>query len=151
MRVILPIVLILAGLAGQACIRPVTMVKKEPPPATAPVDTATATAEPFDPLSLGGDVFEKELPIGEEGRSKEVFGYRVQIGAFGDESSGQRLKERATKDFDVRAYLVYEDPFWCVRLGDFEAIEEAEAAKSTARTKGYGEAHVVQDKVIVGR
>lgn len=151
MRVILPIVLILVGFAGQGCIRPVTMTREEPPPAAAPVDTATATAEPFDPFSLGGDVFEKELPIGEERRPKEVFGYRVQIGAFGDESSGQRLKERATNDFEVRAYLIYEDPFWCVRLGDFEGIEEAEAAKSAARTKGYGEAHVVQDKVIVGR
>jgi hypothetical protein len=43
-----------------------------------------------------------------------------------------------------------EEPFWCVRVGDFKAIEDAEAAKRTARTKGYGEAHVVQDKVIVG-
>jgi cell division protein FtsN len=150
MRIVFSIVLVLAGFVGQGCIRPVTMVREKPPPAAAPIDTATMTAEPYDPLSLGGDVFEKELSIGEEEQRKEVYGYRVQIGAFGDKSSADKLRERAANELGVPVYVVLEEPFWCVRVGDFKAIEDAEAAKRTARTKGYGEAHVVQDKVIVG-
>lgn len=148
MRIVFPFLLALVGLVSQGCIRPVTVVKEEPPAATA-ADTASVAAEPFDPISLGGDVFEEELEIGEAPAPREIFGYRVQIGAFGDESSAQVLKGRAVEDFGERVYVIHQEPFWCVRLGDFETIAQAEAAKKEAIAAGHAQARVVQDKIIV--
>jgi len=149
MKIILLFLVLLAGLAEVGCIRPVARTEKQSPP-TAPTDSARGMPEPYDAVQLGGDVFEAEL-AGEEARQAgETFGYRVQIAAVVDESSARALRTQATGEFKMPVYLLYEAPFWFIRVGDFRTMAEAEEAKKDAVQKGHAGARVVEDKIVIG-
>ena len=141
-----PIVLVM--LVAQGCIKPVDVTRDESR-RTKVADTTSASVEPFDPLALGDDVFQKELGIGKEESSQQDFGYRVQIGAFSKESSARALEAQEENKFSSPIHIVYEKPFWCVRLGDFKTIEEAETAKKEAIARGYTDARVIEDRIII--
>ncbi len=146
MRVVFPFFLALLVLVAMGCVRPVKGLHEEPtPPAVA--DTIQASAEPFDAVALGGDVFEEELLAKESVEPDDIFGYRVQLGAFGDEVNARTLQVLAEAEFDKPVYIIFEEPFWCVRLGDFSAISDAETTKGEAISRGFTDARVIEDKI----
>lgn len=147
MKIVFFLFLILIAFIGQSCIRPVT-IQEEPPPKVV-IDTVQAKPTTFDPVQLGGDVFYEELGGEEPTATEEVFGYRVQIGAFGEKSNAQALQTSAMDKFDEPVYIILSEPFWCVRMGDFRTIMEAKTAKKEAIANGFTEARVVEDKVII--
>jgi hypothetical protein len=147
MRVVFPFFLGLLVLVAIGCVRPVKGIHEEEPPPAAAVDTIETSAEPFDPVMLGGDVFEEELLEKEPAESEDIFGYRVQLGAFGDEVNARTLQVLAEAEFDKPVYVTFEEPFWCVRLGDFLEISDAENSKGEAISRGFTDARVIEDKI----
>ena len=148
MRVVFPFFLALLVLVAMGCVRPVKGLHEEPEtPAAAKTDTTHASAEPFDAVTLGGDVFEEELLAKESVDPENIFGYRVQLGAFGDEANARTLQVLAEAEFDKPVYVIFEEPFWCVRLGDFSAINDAETTKGEAISRGFTDARVIEDKI----
>ncbi len=69
----------------------------------------------------------------EANKNKLINGWRVQI-FFGSGSSAKAEAEKAKKDFlkrfpDIPAYLLYEAPYFKVRVGDFRTKMEAAKMK----------------------
>jgi hypothetical protein len=147
MRTIPLLLFALAGFIAFGCIRPVTVHEKETHRAM-PADTAGSVSQPFDPVEVGRDVFDEELSKDTTEESKKVLGYRVQLAAFGDEASARSLQAEASSKFAAEVHLIYEPPFWCVRLGDFVTMEEADSAKKEVLAKGFKGAWIVGDKVV---
>ena len=147
MRIVFSFFLALLVLVTTGCVRPVKGLQEEPAPPVVETDTTQAKAEPFDPMTLGGDVFDEELPEKESVESEVIFGYRVQLGAFGDEANAKTLQVLAEDEFDKPVYMIFEKPFWCVRLGDFHDISGAETTKKEAISRGFTDARVIEDKI----
>lgn len=68
------------------------------------------------------------------------FGYRVQIGAFEDKNSADKLAESALLKTDLPIYVEYRTPFYRVRVGDFTEKSEAEECVKLLKEKGFNEA-----------
>ncbi len=147
MRAILFLLVVPIGfIAVSGCIRPVTVHERATGRVT-PADTVRSTSQPYDPVELGKDVFDEELSKDKASEPKRVLGYRVQLAAFADEVSARALQTEASGNFTDEVYLIYEAPFWCVRLGDFATMEEAESAKREVLAKGYKGVWIVEDKI----
>ncbi len=147
MRVVFPFFLALLVLVAIGCVRPVKGLHEEPEPPATKTDTTEVSAEPFDPVTLGGDVFEEELLEKESVEPENIFGYRVQLGAFGDEANARTLQILAESEFNEPVYVIFEEPFWCVRLGDFAEMFDAETTKGEAISRGFTDARVIEDKI----
>lgn len=120
-------------------------------------DSATAGNLAFDPMSLGPSVFASYTSSGNTGSSKVSdyaqptgTGYRVQLGAFIDQSLADKLATRAENELGVQSYVVFDRPFYRVRVGDFKQLSEAEMLKSTAISKGYQDARIARDVIQSG-
>lgn len=103
---------------------------------------------------------ESQSAVSEENkpRKKGVHpGYRVQV--FADNNSRTAKNQANTVARKVagavpgqRTYVVYESPYWRLKLGDFETREDAEKAANIIRRKfpSYAsEVRVVRDRVTL--
>jgi len=126
----------------------------------------TGIKEDFDPLSLEDDDLISELqeekapppPKGEtqppqplKPRRERVLGYRVQICATSDEERARAVKRKAMLKFDERVYMVYDTPYYKVRIGDCMTRMEAEELKKKAVQKGFRDAWIVRTTVYKRR
>jgi len=119
-------------------------------------DSATPGKLAYDPMSLGPSVF-AQYSANDESSSSTIsdlspaskFGYRVQLGAFIDQSLAEKLASRAESELGHKAYVVFDRPFYRVRVGNFKDISEAEMLKSNAITKGYQDARIARDEIEV--
>lgn len=126
--------------------------------------------EDFDPLSLEDDELISELheekvtpsPKGqtqppqplkppEPSPREGVPGYRVQICATSDEEKARAIKRKAMLRFDERVYMVYDTPYYKVRVGDCRTRMEAEELKKKAIQKGFHDAWIVRTIVYKQR
>lgn len=73
------------------------------------------------------------LPLPDE----DVMGFRVQIDMFSNESEAQQCARKAELKFAERVYIVYQPPFFRVRIGDFETKEEADNYVKKLKNAGY--------------
>jgi hypothetical protein len=123
--------------------------------------------EELDPMTLGDlrlvDPTEKEekmqpadldqLLKGDEGLTdigpEEIQGYRVQLIATRDEEEARSVKRDALISFDERVYLVYDNPYYKVRIGDCLSRYEADTLQEKAVQKSFVEAWVVRTTVSV--
>jgi cell division septation protein DedD len=80
---------------------------------------------------------------------KKVTGYRVQLGAFIDQKLAASLAERAKTDLGSPTYVVFDRPFYRVRAGDFRDLSDAEALKSVAIGKGYQDARIAREEIMI--
>ncbi len=83
---------------------------------------------------------------------KEVDGFRVQIFAGRDIQAATMAETQAREDFEkhgLKVYLIFEAPFYKVRVGDFTDRNEAENARDLAKRLGYKSAFVARSKVKV--
>ncbi len=133
--------------------------------------------ESFDPLSLEDDDITiqrnnaamqsqskalQNIPSGTASASiadslqsyKEVDGFRVQIFAGRDIQAATMTETDAREIFakkGMHVYLIFEAPFYKVRVGDFIDRNEAENARDLAKSLGYKSAFVVRSKVRVAQ
>lgn len=112
-------------------------------------------SEPAEP-----DVTEKNTEFEEPSSpafNNKVAGYRVQVFSDNNQrtSKGEaRQKERQLRDAfpDYATYVVYNSPFWRLKVGDFKTQHEAEAAADQIRSRFPSfsrEVRVVKDRVNV--
>ena len=83
---------------------------------------------------------------------KEADGYRVQIFAGRDIQAATMAETRAKEDFEpkgYKVYLIFEAPFYKVRIGDFTDRNDAENVRDLAKGIGYKSAFVARSKVKV--
>ncbi|MCJ7813687.1 SPOR domain-containing protein [bacterium] len=123
--------------------------------------------EDFDPLTLNDDdiVIDPvdqseqsestiqsqldEIPSEQEAIEKEmVQGYRVQLLVSRDEERAIEEKKKAIFQFpEVGVYMVFETPYYKIRIGDCQSEKEAEQLKNEAIRKGFNDAWQVPSKV----
>lgn len=89
---------------------------------------------------------ETSLPASEE--AEIVSGFRVQV-SFTDniEVANQVKNELSSLLTDQTVYVVYEAPYYKVRVGDFFTRPEANFTLKSLIEKGYKDAWIVPDKV----
>ncbi len=138
---------------------------------TEAVQLSSEYDESFDPLSLKDDdlVIEKSkqnnrqttgpAKNGSQAKStespealKEVDGYRVQIFASRSMDRATLVQQRAQAQFkplNQKVYLIFETPFYKVRVGDFLNREQAVQLRDQLKEYGYDQALPVPSKVLV--
>ncbi|MBN1290209.1 MAG: SPOR domain-containing protein [Candidatus Latescibacteria bacterium] len=86
-----------------------------------------------------------ELPAS----SQEIPGYRVQIGMFNDETEAYSYAERARLKVEIKVYVIYEAPFFRVRVGDFRTQKDAENYVKILKENGFRNSWWIRTKVNV--
>jgi len=134
---------------------------------------STKYDESFDPLSLEDDdiVIEKRVqptvtstPVKQTNKSeqntlpdsllsyRQTDGFRVQIFAGRSIEAATMAETKAKQDFEpkgYKVYLIFEAPFYKLRVGDFTDRNDADLLRSLAKSMGYKAAFVVRSKVNV--
>ncbi len=100
------------------------------------------SAEPQEQFSRS--VWGKD-ETGEAKVSNEAL-YRIQIFASKFPEEAQNLVSSLESEFDEPVNIVYETPYYKVRLGDFETMKEAESFLRKIRQRGFPQAWVVKIK-----
>lgn len=81
-------------------------------------------------------------------KSESVTGYRVQICALSDEERAKEIYRSAILKFpDEEVYLIYDSPYYKVRLGNCPTRQEADRLQQLAVEKGFDDAWVVRTKI----
>lgn len=76
-------------------------------------------------------------------------GFRIQLYSTSDMEAAQEVLEVADSVFtDHWVYIVYEVPFYKVRLGDFETRFQANRILANVVQEGFRDAWVVPDRVV---
>lgn len=84
-----------------------------------------------------------------EGGIQTVNGYRIMLISDRDRKKVEEAKARASQIFkNEEIRLVYEQPFYRVKMGKFVSKQDADDAKRQAR-KHFEEAIVVPDKIKI--
>ncbi len=78
---------------------------------------------------------------------KIVNGYRVQICAVSDKEVARDTQREAILKFLENTYLIYDSPYYKVRIGDCTTRFEADKLQKLAIDKGFNDAWVVKTKV----
>lgn len=148
-------------------------MKKTTAPAAAKEQAKSgAFDESFDPLTLKDDDIvisgKKEQPAPEQktaspttasksskitaGELQETDGFRVQLFATRSIETATVGQQKAEQLFGARhqkVYLIFETPFYKLRIGDLLSRKEAEQLRDEAKTYGYDQAFIVRSKVQV--
>jgi len=138
-----------------------------------PQAKTTGIVEDFDPMSLTDDHF--KIPpktetvsttspadtlaaasknpaapsVQKRVRTVKVPGYRIQIAAVSNQQDAMNIQREAMLKFeDVNVYLVFEPPFYKVRIGDFERRFDAEEYQRKAIAAGYRDAWIVRTTIV---
>jgi len=76
-------------------------------------------------------------------------GFRIQLYSTSDMVAAQEIHNYADSLFiDHWIYVVYEVPFYKVRLGDFETRPQANRILAQVTDKGFRDAWIVPDRVV---
>jgi hypothetical protein len=118
--------------------------------------------EDFDPLTLNDDdivispkdtgktaksVTAPSYNVLEEETGEKVDGYRVQLVLTKSIEGANEVKKKAIFKFEDKIYLVFEQPYYKVQLGDFESKKDAEALRDEAIAKGFPDTWVVRTQI----
>ncbi len=79
----------------------------------------------------------------------EIPGYRVQICAVADEVTAREIQREAILKMNENIYLIYDSPYYKVRIGDCTSRFEADKLQQSAINKGFDQAWVVKTGVKV--
>ncbi|MDZ7332057.1 MAG: SPOR domain-containing protein [candidate division KSB1 bacterium] len=81
-------------------------------------------------------------------RGESVTGYRVQICALSDEERAKEIYRSALLKFpNEEVYLIYDSPYYKVRVGNCPTRQEADRLQQLAVEKGFDDAWVVRTKI----
>jgi len=78
----------------------------------------------------------KPEPVGEDG--PQMNGYRIQVYAGTERDEAQKLKNEISINFDVRTYMIYESPYFKVRVGNYRSRMEAQQMLHNLKQKYTG-------------
>lgn len=119
----------------------------------------------FDPLILDEDELKWTKTISIESKSDQInsvlsrtdaneqvseviTGYRVQICAVSDEEKARQIQRDAILKFvSDEVYLIYDTPYYKVRVGNCTTRLEADQLQQLAAQNGFDDAWVVRTKV----
>jgi len=130
-------------------------LKEEPiaPPVPPPV---VEEAEPAPkPMPAIRDTISPEKPINRApnsgtGKRETTSGYRIQIYNGPSRTEAIRLKQEMEGAYpNMSIHLVYRQPNFRVRIGDFHSQREAEQLLPEFRRLGYKTSFVVPDEVFI--
>ncbi len=109
------------------------------------IESADRTEPSEEPQSSELEIPSSPLP----GNTEEmVQGYRVQLLISRDEELATEAKKRAIFQFpEEDVYMVFETPYYKIRIGDCLTEKGAEQLMNEAIRKGYDDAWRVQSKV----
>jgi len=130
------------------------------------IENPVGMDESFDPFSLGDyDLDVKRAQQDDKGEldfsflaateadtaslPSEAPGYRVQIFASTDQEEANAVRRDAILRFEGDVYIVFDNPYYKVRIGNCLSRFEADDLQSEAEKKGYLDAWVVRTKVTV--
>jgi len=123
----------------------------------------------FDPLILNDEDLNVKKTISIESKSDQVEqnlsrpdtayqqseiapGYRVQICAVSDEDRAKQIQRDAILKFiDQDVYLIYDTPYYKVRVGNCPTRYEADKLQQLAVEKGFDDAWVVRTNIALKR
>ncbi|HOY45309.1 MAG TPA: SPOR domain-containing protein [bacterium] len=156
------IVIVLAGGAVSAQERTSTPPAAPLPAAAAP-DSALAQEEEWDAAGLGsflsdfttsrgeaisgGELLSRIKSKAEVDSSRMVEGFRVQLMATRDESEARRARDDARTYFPENSYLLFDNPYYKLRLGDCLTRTSADSLQQRAVNKGFNGAWIVRSLV----
>jgi len=113
-----------------------------------PKSEAAPAAQPADTTAAGPKQAAAER-AGRRVRKVKVPGYRIQIAAVSNQQDAMNIQREAMLKFeDVNVYLVFEPPFYKVRIGDFERRFDAEEYQRKAIAAGYRDAWIVRTTIV---
>lgn len=114
-------------------------------------------SEPAIPLPEGvarpsGGIVTQSEPAGTEAAAQPSLlpGYRVQIISTPFEEAAREVRKEALLKFEEPVYMVFDAPYYKVRVGDCLSRFEAEELQQKAIEKGFGQAWVVRTMVVPG-
>src|SRR3990172_7689147 len=79
--------------------------------------------------------------------TRQQSGYRVQILSTRDEEEARNVRRDAILKFQDSVYLMFDDPYYKVRVGDCISRFDADKLQEAAITKGFPEAWVIRTNV----
>lgn len=68
---------------------------------------------------------------------KEVYGYRIQIGAFSDKTKAEVLREELQTNTSQPVYIEAADNLWKLHVGNCTTRNEADSLKEMLKSLGY--------------
>jgi len=75
----------------------------------------------------------KPVTVGDDG--PQMNGYRIQVYGETDRGAAQKIKDEIAIMYGVRTYMIYESPYFKVRVGDFRSRMEAQQMLHTLKQK----------------
>ncbi len=79
---------------------------------------------------------------------KMVPGYRIQIAALSNQDEAMDIRKEAMLKFaNQEVYLIFDPPYYKIRVGDFLTRYDAEKLQKEAIKMGYKDAWIVRTKV----
>lgn len=145
--------------SGPGAVRKGARTKKSP-------DNGIAMNENFDPATLG----EYKIDDADEKEAKTTFyninqfihsdakdsvnsdelvsGYRVQLISTRNEAEARTVKLDAMLSFQSHIYIIFDNPYYKIRIGDCISRFDANELQEIAVKKGFNEAWVVKTKVF---
>jgi len=162
----LSFLLILLVIAGCSMTR--TMMPESQKPENEEKTTGIVN-EFFDPLILNDEELEIKKTISIETKSDQLDqnlskpdtsyqqpeispGFRVQICAVSDEDRAKQIQRDALMKFiNEEIYLIYDIPYYKVRVGNCLTRYEADQLQKLAVEKGFEDAWVVRTNIAVKR
>ena len=150
-----------ASVTLSACLHTRTP-EPEPAPPTAPVAEAPLPPEPPDPPDVAEapvEPYRPSEPAPEPAYApmREVDGFRVQVFTSGLRETAEQIRADAASWWTSRRQygqpemdvaVVYQEPYYRVRMGAFATREDAETALSIIREQ-YPDAFLVPERVAV--
>jgi len=133
-----------------------------------PAKKGVAQVEDLNPESLPDQLFvvkanpqsaqapsteSKQAPSSQMGQSVKksiemVPGYRIQIAALSNQDEAMDIRKQAMLKFaDQEVYLIFDPPYYKIRVGDFLTRYDAEKLQKKAIEMGYKDAWIVRTKV----
>lgn len=156
------LVLMVAFLTNCAGTKP----ESEPVKNAQPGDPMPGMNEEFDPMSLGDYNFmvkskeaEPELNIAptqkpaavdttDSNEPESADGFRVQIISTTDEIAAREIRKEAILKQENDVYLIFDSPYYKVRVGNCLTRSEADELQDLLVKKGFLDAWVIRTKVF---
>ncbi len=69
--------------------------------------------------------------------------FSVQVGAFKVEENAKRLCQKLRDKFEEEIYIMVSIPFWKVRIGRYDTLQEAAILRDELRVRGFEDAWIV--------
>ncbi len=134
-----------------------------PAPASVASDSALQQEEEWDAAELGafltdftlgrgeaiggGELLSRIKSKAEVDSSRLVEGFRVQLLATREESEARRARDDARAGFPENSYLLFDNPYYKLRLGDCLTRTSADSLQQRAVSKGFTGAWIVRSLV----